>query len=104
MSTFFSPVDAVVLGSNNHTLAVLGPEFSCAFLQMTTLGRQFRVLFSFFPLQSIWVSGFFFLQSKWYLSHEAVRVTHLLTLWHSPWLFAGAWEAISCAQAGCVSG
>lgn len=55
---FFS-IDAAVLGSNNHALAVSGSEFSCALLHVTTLDRGFGAFFSFFPCQSICV-GFCF--------------------------------------------
>lgn len=99
----FFPVDAVALGSNNHMLAVAGPEFSCALLQVNALGWRYRVIFLpfffFFP-RSIWV----FLQSKWYFSHEALRVTHPLRLWHSPWPRAGGRGAASRSQTGFVSG
>lgn len=55
----FFPVDAVALGSNNRTLAVSGPEFSCALLQVNTLGWRYRVIF--LPFFSFLVNmGFFY--------------------------------------------
>lgn len=41
----FFPVDTVARGSRNHTLAVSRPEFSCALLQVNTLGWWYRVIF-----------------------------------------------------------
>lgn len=56
----FFPVDAVALGSNNNTLAVSRSEFSCALLQVNTLGWQDRVISLPFFSFEVNVLGLFF--------------------------------------------
>ena len=62
MGLVFFPIDAVALGGNNHMLAVSGPEFSCALLQVNTLGWRYGVIF--FPFFSFSVDTGFFTKQR----------------------------------------
>lgn len=65
---FLSPVDALAVCSNNHTLALSGPELNCALLQVNTLTRSYGV--AFLPFLCFSVSVLFLSLSSFYKANR----------------------------------
>lgn len=75
---FLSPVDALAVCSNNHTLALSGPELNCALLQVNTLTRSYGV--AFLPFLCFSVSVLFLSLSSFYKANR----TWVMKCWGDP--------------------
>lgn len=75
---FLSPVDALAVCSNNHTLALSGPELNCALLQVNTLTQSYGV--AFLPFLCFSVSVLFLSLSSFYKANR----TWVMKCWGDP--------------------